>query len=195
MKTSRPPLTADQQNLAERYIPLALSLAKPFKRSFPHDADEYESAARMAVVTAAQAFDPEMGVKFATFARKRIRFAMTDVQRLATAKGWCDDPEHGPRFIPLEPWAEDFGQVLFASPHLPVEHQVACNDQLESWLKRLPARLAHVCRVIDLEGKTHAETARLMGCSKSRVCILHSEAIERLREMARFEAEAEEFRK
>ncbi len=77
----RGPLTAAQQELAERYLPLAKSLAKPLKLAWMSEAAEFDSAACMALVEAAQSFDPSRNVKFATFARYRIR------GRSATCRG------------------------------------------------------------------------------------------------------------
>src|SRR2546429_415660 len=68
----RDPLTAQQQSLAEKYLPMAKALAKPLKTSWPLESEEFESAALLALVEAAQSFDPTRNVKFATFARYRI---------------------------------------------------------------------------------------------------------------------------
>ena len=51
---------------------MAKSLAKPLKKNWPVEGEEFESAALMALVEAAQSFDPARNVKFATFARYRI---------------------------------------------------------------------------------------------------------------------------
>ncbi len=68
----RHPLSAVQQGLAVRYLPMARALAKPLKRTWPSESDEFESAACLALVEAAQSFDETRNVKFATFARYRI---------------------------------------------------------------------------------------------------------------------------
>ncbi len=87
----RAPLTAEQQDLAVRYLPLARSLARPFKMSWPGSRDEFESAANLALIEAAGSFDPGRNVKFATFARHRIWGALRDVQRGLLPLGWrCD---------------------------------------------------------------------------------------------------------
>ena len=51
---------------------VTINLAKPFKRMWAYESDEFESAACMGLVQAAQAFDPSKRVKFSTFAAKRI---------------------------------------------------------------------------------------------------------------------------
>lgn len=65
-------LTVEQQELAKSYLPMARSLAKPLKKAWPAEKEEFESAALLALVEAAQSFDPSRNVKFATFARYRI---------------------------------------------------------------------------------------------------------------------------
>ena len=44
--------------------------------------DEFESAACLALVEAARSFDPTRNIRFATFARFRIRGALVDVGRV-----------------------------------------------------------------------------------------------------------------
>ena len=78
---TRPPLDDDQQGLATRYLPLARSLARRMKDSFPAAGDEIQSVAFLALVEAAQSFDSSRGVGFATFARHRIWGALCDFRR------------------------------------------------------------------------------------------------------------------
>src|SRR5262245_53427573 len=66
----RPPLTKEQQDLAADYMPLARALAKRFKDAWAFENDEFESAACLALVEAAQSYDASKNVKFATYARK-----------------------------------------------------------------------------------------------------------------------------
>jgi hypothetical protein len=80
----RKPLTPEQQGMAERYISLARSLAKPYKRRWPSEWEELDSAALFALVEAVEAFDPSRGVPFGTFARIRILGALRDVCRGTT---------------------------------------------------------------------------------------------------------------
>src|SRR5690349_5323240 len=71
-RSPRAPMTAEQQRLALKFLPMAKSLAKPLKASWPLAREEFESAALEALVEAAQSFDPSRNVQFATFARYRI---------------------------------------------------------------------------------------------------------------------------
>ena len=51
------------------------------KARFPGAGEEFESAAFLALVEAAQSFDSSRNVHFATYARHRIRGALYDVYR------------------------------------------------------------------------------------------------------------------
>ena len=72
----RHPMSTEQQRLVIRYLPMARALAKPLKATWPGEGDEFESAACLALVEAAQSFDASRNVKFATFARYRIMGAL-----------------------------------------------------------------------------------------------------------------------
>lgn len=174
---SRRPLTAAQQDLAARYVPLARHLARPLQRAWPAAREEFESAALMALVEAAQSYDPSRNVRFATFARLRITGALRDVQRRQALPGWRVDREHAPLVGPLQPDSEQSGRVLLSDPGRPVGSEYEAADAVEGWLRKLPPRHAAACRQIYLQGKTQTLAARALGCSQSRLCCLHREAL------------------
>ncbi len=173
----RSPLTETQQSLAVRYLPLARSLAKPFKMCWPAHRDDFESAACGALVEAAGTFDPERGVLFSTFARHRIWGGLRDVQRSVLALGWRCDPAHAPLITPLPKNPEGKGRVLGSDLEPPVGQEIEDIDAVECLLKRLPTRHARACRQVYLHGKTQHEAARVMGCSQARFSFLHREAM------------------
>jgi RNA polymerase sigma factor (sigma-70 family) len=173
----RRPLTAAQQELARRYLPLARRLTWPSRVAWPASRDEFESAALMALVQAAQAYDPTRQVKFATFARLRIIGALRDVQRRWTPAGWRSDPAHAPLIGPLQSDSELNGRVLNTEPDPPAGWETESAEEVEAWLKKLPPRHAAACRQIYLHGKTQTEAAEALGCSQSRLCCLHREAL------------------
>jgi RNA polymerase sigma factor for flagellar operon FliA len=193
--SKREPLTPDQQSLAVRFLPMARALAKPLKLCWPTECHEFESAACLALVEAAQSFDPARNVKFATYARYRIWGALRDVQRGLVMQGWRDDLVNAPKFVTLIATAEEFGQVMLTHPEPPIGEDVDLADQLDFWLKKLPARHATACRELYLKQKTQGETAEAIGVSKSRVSYLHREALEMLNDIWKYEVEAEELRK
>ncbi|MFO0949857.1 MAG: sigma-70 family RNA polymerase sigma factor [Isosphaeraceae bacterium] len=171
-------LTPTQQDLAARYVPMARALAKPLKTAWPVEGEEFESAAMLALVEAAQSYEPERNVKFATFARYRIWGALRDVQRRLVTAGWRGDAEHAPSITSLTYDAEENGRVLGAEPDAPVGSDIESDDFLEAWLRKLPSKHAAACRCIYLEGKNQVETAEALGCSKSRLSYLHKESME-----------------
>ncbi len=192
LNAKREPLTEQQQALAAQYLPLARSLAKSLKQNWPAETHEFDSAACMALVEAAQSFDPARNVKFATYARYRICGALRDVQRALVTQGWRDDLENAPKFVSLIATAEEFGEVMLSHPDRSVGEGIELAELLESWLKKLPPRHAAACRELYLNQKTQSEAAQAIGISKSRVSYLHREALEILNDIATYQAEAAE---
>jgi RNA polymerase sigma factor (sigma-70 family) len=181
--TTRAPLTPEQQALAVRYLPLARSLAKSLKQDWPTESDEFDSAACLALVEAAQSYNPNRNVRFATFARFRIWGALRDVQRALIASGWRDDIENAPLLNSLISEIEELGCcVIGSTPDRPVGEDAEMVEAVEAWLRKLPPKHAEACRQIYLHDKTQSEAARIIGCSKSRLSYLHKESLERLNE-------------
>lgn len=185
--SGRNPLTGEQQGLAARYIPMAKALAKPLKFSWPNEGEEFEAAAMLALVEAAQSFDPSRNVKFATFARFRIWGALRDVQRSLIASGWRGDLENAPTLTSLTLDAEERGKVLGSEPDAPTGSEIEGLEYVESLFKKIPARHAAACREIYLEGRSHGQAAKRLGCSKSRLCYLHKEAIDMITDAVAYE--------
>ncbi|APW62375.1 sigma-70 family RNA polymerase sigma factor [Paludisphaera borealis] len=173
----RTPLNDDQRGLTVRYLPLAQILARRTARSWPAGSDEFQSAAFLALVEAAQAFDPSRNVDFATYARHRIRGALLDVQRELFARGWRGKADRIPRFQSLRADSETKGRVVGVQAEEPVGTDLEAADAIETWLKKLPARHATAFRHLYLDGKTVEEAAALAGCSKGAMSRLHRETL------------------
>jgi len=176
----RAPLTVVQQDLARRFLPLARSLAKPYKLNWPTARDEFDSAACLALVEAAESYDPERRVKFATFARHRIYGALRDVQRTMLPLGWRCDVAHAPSVISLPHDPEEQGRVLGIHPNDPLGGDFEALEFVESMLRKLPPRHAAACREIYVHGKTQHAAARSLGMSQSRLSYIHCEAMSML---------------
>jgi RNA polymerase sigma factor (sigma-70 family) len=185
-RARRAPLTGDQQGLALRYLPMAKALAKPLKAAWPVERDEFDSAACLALVEAAQSFDSSRNVKFATFARYRIWGALRDVQRSLIAAGWNGDMENAPIMSSLGVGMEEHGLVLGAEPDRPVEETVDAIDAVEYWLRKLPKHHAAACRQIYIHDRNQAAAADAMNCSRSRLSYLHRESLEMLNDSYRW---------
>ncbi len=181
-RTAHQPLTPEQRELAGQFLPLARALAKPLKMIFNQWRDEFESAACLALVEAARSYDPSRNIRFATFARFRIRGALVDVGRVMAPLRIEDDPNPGPNVITLTPYNEEHGKVLVAVEPPPVGAEYDDIEEVEHWLKRLPGKHAQVCRLSYLYGKTQGEIAEALGCSQSEVTRLHRKSLELLAE-------------
>jgi RNA polymerase sigma factor (sigma-70 family) len=181
-KTTRPRkprerLTTEQQELATNYMPLARKLAKHLKMHWPIYFEELDSAACLAMVEAAQAFDPERGVKFATFARMRILGALCDAKRRIHAKAVERPLPNVPRVYRYIPGVVERCMLMLTSPDPEVGTELEAIEEVEYWLRALPARHAKICREIYLNNLSQAEVAKRHGCAKSRISHLHAEAI------------------
>ncbi len=176
-RNRRKPLTVEQQGLAERYLPMARSLSKTHKRIWPSEWEEFESAAMMALVEAAESFDASRNVRFSTFARLRIIGALRDVQRRMGHTKWRVDDAHsvqdGKDVSALEP----YGEVVNTTPDPEVGTSLEQRDAVEAWLRKLPPKHAAACREIYLNGCNQVEAAQRLGCSQSRLSYLHREAL------------------
>ncbi len=170
-------LTAAQQALAVRYIPLARAMAKPLKMAYPGEHHEFDSAALFALVQAAQSFEPSRNVKFPTYARHRIRGALIDVQRKLGVQGWWRDQEKNPCVVALSPTSEDRGRILNSEQDWPIGTELEAIDEVEMLLRKLPSKHAQACRQLYLEDKTQVQAAKALGCSRSRLSGLHHEAM------------------
>jgi RNA polymerase sigma factor (sigma-70 family) len=176
----RGPLTDEQRALTVRYLPMARALARRMVDLLPGEAEEMESTAYLALVEAAQTFDPSINVNFATYARHRVRGALCDLRRLMLFAGWRGDPARQPVFQRLETEDEEQGQVIGITPERPVGTDVEAIEVFEDWLSRLPRTHAAACRLIYIEGMSQEEAAEVVGCSKSTLSRLHHDAITRL---------------
>ncbi len=161
---------AARRELAADHLALARKLARPFKLAHPTDRDEYESAAGMALVKAANAYDPSRGAKFATFARHCIVGALIDVRR---------------RGRPIGLQAGDVALSLVPSAAEPTGRAAELADEVARMLRKLPPRLAAACRALYVDGMTQAEAAAELGYSKAGMSKMVRLALDLLRESAR----------
>ena len=143
----------------------------------------FESAAMLALVEAAQSFDPARGVKFSTFAHYRISGALRDLQRELYSRGGRGDVAsrgagtHFPQFQGLGTDFEAHGHLIGAEPDEPIGTKIENLDTIENWIRQLPRTHSLAFRHIYLDGKSKEETARLVGCSKAYLTRLHQQAI------------------
>jgi RNA polymerase sigma factor (sigma-70 family) len=179
-------LTPERKALAEQYLPMALALAWPLKRGWPQHADEFDSAAWLALVQAAGVYEPDRHVKFSTFARRRIIGALKDVhryyaiERVRVENGRLPSTcfNYNPRFEGiLAPPARlgTRGKSCYDEP--PVGHAMESSEAFEGLIAQLPPRNADVCRLIYVEEMNQQEAAARLGMSQSRFSYLHRESL------------------
>jgi DNA-directed RNA polymerase specialized sigma subunit len=145
-KRNLSPLTAERQQLAERYMPLAESLVAGFRHPRCVDDDELRDAAYAALVDCARTFDPYFGVNFATFARCRIRGSLRDANRFVRRANWRG--KIPPNFVELKRAA----CVIDRKAPDP-QQQIADADEVECLLGTFPCEQGAALRSIYLDGR------------------------------------------
>lgn len=178
-RRSRGPLSPARQGLAVQHLALARRLAGRQFRRWPRERDEFESSALLALVEAAEAFDPRRGIQFTTFARHRIEGAMRDVQRrlYARTRPWDRLSEE---LTPAEngPGLNDHAaRVLGIQSQPAVGAELEGQDAVEHWLRALPRRYAEACRELYVHGRNQTEAAAVLGISQSRLSAMHRAAL------------------
>jgi RNA polymerase sigma factor (sigma-70 family) len=174
-------LTEAQRKLAEEYVPLARAIAKPFKRRFAMHWEEFESAACMALVDAARRYDESRDIKFATFAKFRIRGAMAGVFRDALEPAYRYSGLKPPETTTLTPFLEQHGRYLGSTAPSRPEMETDDIDSFEVRIEVLPERYREVIRLYYLHGNQFDEIAEKIGVSSSEVGRRHRMGIKMLR--------------
>lgn len=194
----RSPLTTDQQELAEKYLPFARKLVRKTADMYPRCAQDLFDASTLAVIQAAQSFDPSKGIKFSTFAAYRIKGAIKDCLRGQVLRGYRNDPDSQPEvwtadicepdseFIdnkgyndPAKHWKSSMKALAMEDSS---DHEMESVDFVERQLRKLPAKHQQVMRLLILEDKTQSQISQAIGCSKSRISWLVKDSGDRLRE-------------
>ena len=179
----RLPMTLEQQGLAMLYLPMARRLARPFKDAWAPYQDDFESAACLGLVEAAQSYDASKRVKFSTYAGIRIMGELRDAKRDMQLSGWRDS-EDPPTVRHLGHEREVAGRVLRRAQK-PVEKDLDARDTVENWVSKLPKTHSAACRLIYLEDKNQRESRAVLGRCKTRFQILHKESLALLNESFR----------
>ncbi len=169
-------MSPDAERLAASHLPLARAIARRRCRHIPQVwHDDLYSAAIDGLVRAAEAFEPERGWKFNTYARWRIDGAVRDQMRLVytgrringrlskdrTGDVSIDVPYFRARVIHLTGCAEDpadvVGEALDKSVAVGLLGLLSDQDwRVASWYF--------------VDGMTMADIGALLGVTESRVC-------------------------
>lgn len=185
------PLNETQRDLAARYVPLGMAIAREFSAGWGWIQDEMESAAMMALVDAARCFDPSFNVKFATYARRRISGYLCDAKRKYLQAHYrrnsasCADGEW---------FAVKNLSNMSNSEMLDLDEKIAIHpdrnlfgpdfevhDTLDSCFQKLPGRHREVMRSIYFDkSSSMEEIASQHKVTPDRLVILHRQSLNML---------------
>jgi RNA polymerase sigma factor for flagellar operon FliA len=194
--------------LVEQHLPLVRRVAKKVRCGGTTllDRDDLLTHGCLAVMEAAQRFDPERGVTFETFATQRIRGAMLDairevdwvprtIRRRQSARHRGEPVEATSRqmhengqVVSIETPLQDCDEQLrvadilidrSASSERPTI-DTAVTNALHAAIAALPSRLAFVLDRYFYDGATLDQIADELGVTEGRVCQMKREAFERL---------------
>lgn len=177
---------ADRQRLAVDYEPFARRQARPKAWAYEREHDDLVAIALLALAEAAAEFDPARGLLFPTFAALRIGWALSDAIHDMIPRGYRrrgvpgSDPSEAPARVPFR--RDHAGQEP------PACEAVDRADEIESWLRKIPARKAEVVRALYLEGQSVDEVGARFHLKRSSVFKLRKSALESLNDVAAFEA-------
>lgn len=191
------PLDDKRRDLAAKYVPLALSIARKFSVNWSWMKDEMESAALVALVEAARTFDPDRNVKFSTFLRKRLFGALLDTRRqmcqsfARVEAADSDDEEFG--WLKTKPLSNlrpeeviDYeGRLVDPSSMREDGPLYEVHDFLRTEFRILPSRHREVMDGLYLRHQSYEELSVSLNCSKSRLIAVHRESIDLLIENRR----------
>ncbi len=195
------PLTPEEQiiakqKLAEKHIPLAYKIAAGFSKNWRWLKEDFESEALLALVEAANTFDPVYKVQFVTFATIRIKGALMTFRRKMTqsrlAESQIGEEENAGET--KKEWTqtkassnlngEEVAEYLYkreiASYTTDELGALGALEELKHYIKRLPKKHRVVVSAVYLEGRDVKEVARECKCSINRLRAIHREAVNML---------------
>jgi RNA polymerase sigma factor (sigma-70 family) len=142
-------LAEDRHPLVLNNLALAQKFAKPYIQAYPYG--DWRSVAYLGLVRAAARFDPGRGVPFSYFAWRGIVGALQDA--------WRSEQRY--RNARLDPRA----YRLASQP----AHDPGPEDVAARLLRPLPPPIRSTVKLVVIDGHTHAEAARQLGCSPTLV--------------------------
>jgi RNA polymerase sigma factor for flagellar operon FliA len=178
------PSRASRNALVVHYVPLVRVVAARTKSHTVAEFDDLVGVGMLALIRAIERYDPTLGVAFSTFARWPLRGAMLDTTRRRSRR-----ERPGAQIVSLDaPIAttEDW----YHDPADPGPGPADVLDGDDRWrelaelVNRLEPRLRFLVAMVDIEGRSQAETAAMLGLDPTWVCQLHSRAMRKLQTMA-----------
>jgi RNA polymerase sigma factor FliA len=149
------------------------------------DMDDLVSAGTIALLEAADRYDPERRVSFATFAYPRIRGAIIDELPKLVDSGAARHGRTGPLSLHA-PLATDAGRAaswieVTVDHSMPEPQRSAELSELLHAIRELPRRERELLAMA-VAGSSIGEIARLAGCSEARISQVLTRARFRLEE-------------
>lgn len=161
------------------YLWLVYTIAKKRIRAIPYgvDLEELVSYGTIGLIDAVSKFNPEVGVKFTTYANIRINGAITD--GLRDNYYVCSSVET--EYVGED---EDTDIVAIGQKQLETEHvayRTMVVEEVRKAIRELPPRERFVVEMNDLEGIPQAKIAKKLGVSPALVSIIRSNGLRILR--------------
>ena len=168
-----------QQQLVEKYIPLANKLAYQKKRTLPRfvDVEELKSAAYMGLVEAASRFNPDLGVQFSTFAYPRVFGAIHDYLR---EMGWGKRGEPI-KVLSLDSTKSDDGESRLGDT-VAAKEEHNSDEFFDVIAVDLDEKADGVLRSYFIDSYSMKEVGEKFGVSEGRISQLIKQYKERIRE-------------
>lgn len=158
---------AEVERLVTAHVALARKMARSFARRVPPLwRDEFESAAMLALVDAAQQWEPERS-DFGPYLNCKINFCLIDTCRKLFRRS---------RALPLAEWYD----AGYADPR-----GLDDADAFEAVIRPVSFRQRSLLRAVYRDGLTLAQAGRAMGLSSSYPFHLHRQALDEIREHMR----------
>lgn len=175
-RKTRIPLTAEQQVLVEKNIPLAYYFAKRMSAPKGMSREDWEAECLFALVICAGSYDPSRG-KFATLMNWTVRSVRQRIYK------YCDRSSRAGKTVSLSGVEKFIGRRVEVDTDLLHEDAQAKCDEL---LRRMPARHAAVIRR-RMAGETLTSIADSMGLTRERVRQIECEGMRRMVRVDRIE--------
>lgn len=188
---------AVRNRLVEDHLGLVKVIAGIMFSRMPRlvDLDTLVSDGYIGLMQAAEKFDTSQGVKFTTYAQRRIRGAMLDAARV---RDWVPRlqreqekqgivPERNIRFHSLDApcGLKEDGTPRRLGEFLPdgstEKDQLESREGLHRLIHGLPEQMRHVLILYYQEDLTMEEIGEALGVSQSRISQVHSQALDRIR--------------
>jgi hypothetical protein len=158
-------------------LAMAASVWREFARREPRLADEFESAAGLALAHAARAYDPALGAKFSTFALCRVRGACLDARRKARSAGFRRVSRRVAHVPPVDSLAAPLGDGyeladVISSGDDPVGWEIESEDEVRRLVREIGGgRRGEVVLAVYLDASagTFKAAGRRIGVGESRV--------------------------